>query len=463
MSDHGAPPARLGDPAHRLLLVGIVCLITLVATEAMAISTVMPVVEEDLGDLWLYGWVFSAFYLGNLVGVVAGGRAVDRTAPVGPMATGVGVFLAGLVVGGLAPTMPVLVAGRLLQGIGAGVVPAVSYVCVGRGFPEILRPKVFAVMSTAWVVPSLVSPLAASLVADHLGWRWVFLGLVPVTVVVAALAVPALRTLSPAPSGERARAQSSAVLSVLVLVLGAGLLLWGLSSEQPLIGLSSVTVGAAVLLPAFRALTPPGTLRARPGLAATVLTRGLLTWAFFSADAFVSLAMTSVRSATTRDAGIVLASSSLMWTTGSWLQARTYTDWGPRRLVRLGAVSLLIGCTLMAACLSSAVPLWMWLVAGGINGLGMGLAYSPLSTSTLDLAEPGREGEATSALQLTDILGIALGTGIAGVVLNAGDRLAFTTLSALAAVFALAAVIAVLVVVLSPRLGHRPREQVQAI
>ncbi|MEI2696988.1 MAG: MFS transporter [Microthrixaceae bacterium] len=337
MIDRGAPPARLGDPEHRLLLVGLVCLVTLVATEAMAISTVMPAVEDDLGDLWLYGWVFSAFYLGNLVGVVVGGRAVDRVAPVGPMAVGVSVFLVGLVVGGLAPSMSVLVAGRLLQGVGAGVVPAVSYVCVGRGFPEMLRPKVFAVMSTAWVVPSLVSPLLASFVADHLGWRWVFLGLVPVTVVVSVLAVPALRTVAPAPVGERARSEATAIRSVLVLVLGSGLLVGGLSLEAPIVGVPIAVLGSFVLVPAFRALTPPGTLRAGRGLAATVLSRGLLTWAFFSADAFVSLAMTSVRSASTRDAGFVLAGSSLMWTAGSWLQARTYAEWGPRRLVRLGA------------------------------------------------------------------------------------------------------------------------------
>ncbi len=452
MIDRGAPPARLGDPEHRLLLVGLVCLVTLVATEAMAISTVMPAVEDDLGDLWLYGWVFSAFYLGNLVGVVVGGRAVDRVAPVGPMAVGVSVFLVGLVVGGLAPSMSVLVAGRLLQGVGAGVVPAVSYVCVGRGFPEMLRPKVFAVMSTAWVVPSLVSPLLASFVADHLGWRWVFLGLVPVTVVVSVLAVPALRTVAPAPVGERARSEATAIRSVLVLVLGSGLLVGGLSLEAPIVGVPIAVLGSFVLVPAFRALTPPGTLRAGRGLAATVLSRGLLTWAFFSADAFVSLAMTSVRSASTRDAGFVLAGSSLMWTAGSWLQARTYAEWGPRRLVRLGALSVLAGCVVMVSCLAPVVPLWTWLAAGGLTGLGMGIAYAPMSTLTLALAEPGEQGAATSALQMTDILGIALGTGIAGVVVTVGERATTLTWPPLAAVFLLAAAIAGSVAVLSARL-----------
>ena len=80
------------------------------------------------------------------------------------------------------------------QGLGAGVVPTVAYVYVGRGFPAELRPRVFAVMSTAWVVPSFVSPLFTSEVADRVGWRWVFLGLIPVTVVVGLRAVPALRS-----------------------------------------------------------------------------------------------------------------------------------------------------------------------------------------------------------------------------------------------------------------------------
>jgi MFS family permease len=453
MSDQGAPSARLWDPSHRLLLVGVVCLITLVAVEAMAISTVMPVVEAELGDLWLYGWVFSAFYLGNLVGVVVGGRAVDRVAPVAPMSVGVGVFLVGLVVGGLAPSMWVLVLGRLLQGIGAGVVPAVAYVCVGRGFPSELRPRVFAVMSTAWVVPSLVSPLVASQVAEAVGWRWVFLGLVPVTVVVALLAVPALRTVvTPEQTGPVGT--STPVRTVLVLAAGAAVLLGGFSLGTPWIGVPVALGGLLVLLPAFRSLTPAGTLRAVPALPAAVLTRGVLTFAFFSADAFVSLAMTSVRGTSTRSAGLVLASSSLLWTAGSWLQARYSDAWGAVRLVRFGGATLAAGCVVMAVSLSSSVPVWVWLIAGGLTGLGMGTAYSPLSVVTLAEAEPGHEGAATSALQMTDILGIALGTGLGGVLVNSGDRLDLPAWQPLTGVFAMSTLVAVGVVLLAPRLSR---------
>ena len=445
--------ARLLDPDHRMLLVGIVCLVTVVATESMAVTTVMPIVEADLGDLWLYGWVFSAFYLGTLIGVVTGGRAVDRVPPVGPMMAGVAIFLVGLFVGGLASGMVVLVAGRFLQGLGAGVVPAVAYVCVGRGFPAELRPRVFAVMSTAWVLPSLVSPLLASEVAERFGWRWVFLGLIPVTLVVAAIGLPSVRTVdTPATDADRPTTPYGVVL---LLAGGAALVLGGLGAELLVLGVPVAVAGVAIVLPAFRRLTPPGTLQARPALPAAVLVRGVLTFAFFSADAFVSLALTSVRGTSTRTAGFVLAGASLTWTTGAWVQARLSERWGPTRLVRAGGGCLVVGATAMACCLSSAVPVWCWVLAGCASGLGMGLAYAQLSVVTLAEAEPGREGAATSALQMSDILGIALGTGLAGVIVSLGDRSGRAAWLSLAIVFAVAATAGAMVSLLAPRLTRR--------
>jgi MFS family permease len=309
-------------------------------------------------------------------------------------------------------------------------------------------------MSTAWVVPSLVSPLLASEVADRFGWRWVFLGLVPVTVVVALLAVPALRSVESSSADPRS-GSSAPVRSVLVLALGAAVLLGGFSLGAPWIGLPVAVLGVAVLLPAFRSLTPPGTLRARPRLPAAVLTRGVLTFAFFSAEAFVSLAMTSVRGTSTRTAGLVLASASFLWTAGSWLQARYSDAWGATRLVRLGGSVLALGALTMLVALSSSVPIGVWMLAGGLAGLGMGTAYAPLSVVTLAEADPGHEGAATSALQMTDILGISLGTGLAGVLVNTGDRLDLDPWVPLTGVFAMASIVALGVVALAPRLVRR--------
>lgn len=455
-----APPAPadrapgLWDPGHRWVLVGVTCLITVVAIEAMAVATVMPLVEDDLGDIWLYGWTFSAFSLGDLIGIVLGGRAADRVRPVVPLLVGVATFTAGLLIGGFAPAMWVLVLGRALQGVGAGVVPAVSYVCVGRGFPAEIRPKVFAVMSTAWIVPSLVSPLLASTVATAVGWRWVFLGLVPIMGLVVCLAVWSLRGIGAPDEPDQ---EAAPIAATIRLAAGVGLVLGGLTLDQPLGAVAMAVVGCVLAVPPLRALTPAGTFRARHGLPVVVLVRGVLTFAFFSADAFVSLALTSVRGTSTLYAGMVLASGSLTWTAGSWLQARTISTWGPARLERVGALCLVVGSLIYVACLLPGVPVPVWFLASAVCGFGMGTAYSPLSVVALERAESGREGAATSSLQLTDILGVALGTGLAGVIVTVGDRLGADRGPTMAVIFLGAAAVAVVVAVLAARLGGPAR------
>lgn len=107
-------------PGRRPLTVGLLVTITLVASESLAIATVMPLVAAELGRLDLYGWAFSAFFLGALVGIVVVGGAIDRRGLRLPLAVGLGLFAAGLLVGGLAPSMEVLVIGRALQGLGPG-------------------------------------------------------------------------------------------------------------------------------------------------------------------------------------------------------------------------------------------------------------------------------------------------------------------------------------------------------
>ena len=113
----------LWAPQRRALTTGLVLTITFVASEALAVVTVMPVVARDLGGLRLYGWVFSAFMLGSVAGISVAGREADRRGPAVPFIAGLVLFGAGLLVAGLAPDMSVMVAGRVLQGAGAGASP----------------------------------------------------------------------------------------------------------------------------------------------------------------------------------------------------------------------------------------------------------------------------------------------------------------------------------------------------
>jgi MFS family permease len=391
--------------------------VTFVAFEALAVATILPVVGRHLGDLRLYGWVFSAFLLASLIGIVLAGTLADRV-PLGrPMLAGLALFAVGLVVGGAAPDMPVLVAGRAVQGLGAGVVPAVAYVAISRCYPEECRPRMFAVLSTAWVVPGLIGPAVAAVVAAAVGWRWVFLGLLPLVIAAGVLVVLALRHVPPPASPGTARVPYLAVLGV---VAGAGVALASLSSGVVPVVTAGAIAGGALLAVSLRHLTPPRYLSARPGLAATILSRSLLTCCFFAGDAYVPYAIVTVRHAPTALAALALTASTLMWTAGSWVQARCIARYGPRRLVRPGECLVAIGLgVMMCVVLLPSVPPALGIVAWAIAGAGIGTAYAPLSVTTLDRAAAGEEGRATSALQLSDVLGQALGTGVAGSIVAA--------------------------------------------
>ena len=437
------------SPGLRLLTVGLVLLVTLVASEALAVATVMPEVEADLGDLWLYGWVFSAFFLGNLVGLVVAGQACDRMKPVIPFAVGLVLFMVGLLLGGLAGSMGLLVAARVLQGIGAGALPAVAYVAIGRQYAPQARPRMFALLSTAWVVPSVIGPGLAAVVGQQFGWRWVFLGLVPI---VGACGIAVLGSVGHIAAPAAPLEEVSSLRDALLTAFGAGMALAGLAESRWFVAVPLLAVGLAVLVPAFRRLTPPGTLRARRGLAAAVLIRGVLTFSFFQADAYVPLSMTSIKGVSTIFAGVVLTAASLTWTAGSWVQERRVHRDGPRPLVRYGFVGVGLGVALMMVTLLPGVPPVLGVVAWGVAGFGIGLGYAPISLTTLALAEPGREGSATASMQLSDVLGTALGTGIGGVIIATGDRHQWSARPTLLVVYGLALTMSVVGVLLAGRL-----------
>ncbi len=136
----------LWRPDRRALTLGLVLTITLVGFEALAVSTVMPIAARELGGIELYGWVFSAFFLGSLIGIVVVGGAIDRGGLALPFAVGLGLFAIGLLAGGLAPAMLVLVIARFVQGLGAGTIQPIAYVAIGRTLPEALRPRMFATL-----------------------------------------------------------------------------------------------------------------------------------------------------------------------------------------------------------------------------------------------------------------------------------------------------------------------------
>ena len=449
------PGRGLLAPARRALTFGLVLTVTLVAFEALAVITILPAIKDDLHGLRLYGWVTSAFQLGVLVGIVVAGGQADRRGPAPPFVVGVVLFAAGLAIGGLAPSMAVLVGARALQGLGAGAVPAVAYATIGRTYPEALRPRMFAVMSTAWVVPGLIGPALAALVASQLGWRWVFLGLLPLVLVAAATALPSLRRLGPPEQpGEVAGRLDRAIR----VTAGTGLVLAGLTTltgRNPAAGVGLVAAGLLVGLRPLVRLLPAGTLRARPGLPVTVLSRGLLTFAFFGADTYVPLSITAIRGRTTAVASMAVTAATLAWTAASWVQERTASRWPGRRLIRVGFLIVAVGIACQVVALLPEVPVWAAVAGWAVGGFGIGLAYAPMSVIVLGEATAGQEGAAAASVQLADTLGVALGAGLGGVLVAAGATGGSPPRAGVAAAFAMTATVALLGVAIARRVPSR--------
>jgi MFS family permease len=477
-------------------------------------------VADDLGGLGLYGWVFSGFFLGSLLGIVLAGRAADRRGTRLPFAVGLALFAVGLVAGGAAQSMGMLVVGRVAQGMGAGVIPAVAYATVARSYPPDLRPRVFAVFSSAWVVPGLIGPAAASAIEHATSWRVVFLALLPLVGLAAVLALPVLSDrgagaigdgaadagglgegaagegsagegaagggaagdgaagdgaagdgavgavaagTGPAGAGEpetggagagEVRATDDRRRDALVLVGGVALVLGGLGAHQAALAAVLVVGGVVPALWAFVRLVPEGTLSLHPGLPAAVAARGILTFAFFGTDAYVSLAVTDGHGASTWVAGLALTGATLAWTTGAWVQQRLVVQRGPRWLVRRGFAVIALGVAGMIVALGS-VPVGAIVVAWTVAGLGMGLSYAPISVTVLGTAAPGQEGRASASLQLTDVLGVALGTGLVGVFVALGEGRDWATSSSLSLAFLLTLAAAVGGAVAAGRLPRR--------
>jgi MFS family permease len=441
------------------LAAGLILTITTIAFENLGVATAMPIVADDLGGLALYGWAFTAPLLASLVGITVAGRAVDRVGPGRPFAVGLVLFTIGLATAGAAPSMPVLVAGRFVQGLGTGVIPPVAYAAIGRAFVDRARATMFALLSTAWVLPGVIGPALSGTIAEQVGWRWVFAAILPLVPLNAALAIPALLRMGPPPASaieaetDPNEVTEGRVLLAARLALGVGLVVGGLGWRSWLAA-PVVIAGTLVAFPPLRRLLPAGTLRGAPGLPAAVAARGLQTFSFFGAQAFLPLALQDVRGQRAATSGVLLTAATLTWTAGAWWQERRGHVVGRARFVQRGLTLLVVGSVVSAFVLVDAVPVPLAGAGWSIAGLGIGMSYSGLSLIVLAAAAPGREGSASAAIQLSDVLGMAVGTGLGGAAVAFGEASGASPRGGVAVAFALALVAGVCSVFTSRRLPH---------
>ncbi|HEY5223286.1 MAG TPA: MFS transporter [Microbacteriaceae bacterium] len=452
-------PGRSGKPAgifgreYLWISIGMCALVTLAAFESMAVTTIMPMISAELNGASVYALAFAGPLAVGVVGMVLAGNWSDRNGPRGALYASAVSFVVGLAVVGTASSMGIFILGRLVQGLGAGGLTVALYVIIARVYPPRLHPPIFAAFAAAWVVPSLVGPLIAGLVADYVGWRWVFLGVIALVFVAAAMVIPALRSLVHDPIAAPdvpwnfgrigwAVLAAAAVLGVNLSADAAGLVFWG-----------GPIVAIVVAVIALRPLLPGGTLRLRAGLPAVIVMRGLLAGSFFGAEVYIPYLLTKEYGFVAAGAGLALTASGLTWAGGSWLQSKFATQLSHVVSFRIGA-SLLSAAVLTAALTAAlSLPPALAIIGWAIGGAGMGLMYPRTSVLTLEYSTIENQGFNSSALSIADSIGASIALAATAIVfavlLPLGGAWPF------AGCFILTALLGICALVLSPRVAQR--------
>ncbi|MET4062067.1 MFS family permease [Arthrobacter sp. UYP6] len=445
------------SPRLRRFTIGILASVGAVAFESLGIATILPSVAEELGGLGGYGWALSALMLANIIGTVIAGTDIDRRGPARTVLFGSLVFAAGCLLAGLAPGWGIFITARALQGLGVGAIMAYAYSLVGIAYPGRLQAVMFAFLSSAWTIPSLLGPLFAGVLTSLMDWRVIFWAIAPVTLLLLPLVLPSARRLSH-PRTRARRGIPAPVWFSILLAMGTGAVLFGLEVDVMPLLIILCLGGLAGGVLALRRIVPTGTLGARRGTPAGIVIRFLLCGVYFGSEAFLPLGLTRVHGLDVTFAGLALASGALAWTAGSFVQARIdMARPGTRsRSTRIGFLALLVGEIVMGAAV--AFPgLWPgWAVVGWtVAGIGMGVAFNAATAATVTSTPTNSAGSISASLQLAQTLSTAIIAGIGGAAIA---KLGPTT-PAFLAVFGLTAALGILGTLLAGRLDETPGDR----
>ena len=410
-----------------LVLASVMAAMFMIAIEATIVSTAMPQIAGQLGDLHLYAWVFSSFLLTQTATTVVFGKLADLYGRRPVLLCGIVIFLAGSVLCGLAWSMPSLVAFRLLQGVGAGAIQPVSLTVVGDLYSVQERGRIQGWLASVWGISSVLGPLAGGLIIRHLSWAWIFWINVPVGAVAFAgffaflREEVAVRQRSVDIAGAALFTAAIASLMVALTGLGAhGGSGQGGAAVAPALGVF-VLSAALFALQERRARDPmlAFALWARRPIATCNAATLLSGMAIIGLTAFLPMYVQGVLHRSALVAGFALTVMVAGWPVGATVAARNFARFGLRTTLLFGAALLPTGALAFLALAPDSSP-----VLAGAGSVVIGLGMGFLSTAAIVIVQDSvgwaERGAATASNIFSRNLGSTLGATVLGGVLNLG-------------------------------------------
>jgi MFS family permease len=402
-------------------LVALVCLgVWLHAADALVATTVMPSAIAEIGGLPLIYWTIALYELGSIIAGALAGIAAVALELRSAMTASALAYALGCAASALAPSMPVMLAGRLVQGLGGGAMLALSYVGVSQLFPERLWTRVLAIVSGVWGVSSLVGPLVGGIFASAGLWRgafWAFGAQALVLVVLTPLLVGAHET-PPAGAG--------AVPGRQIVALAAGVLAISFAGVQADVrGMAALaSIGGGILLLVLRLertartrLFPPAPLGLRAPWGAGYVMVLTLATATVSFTVYGPLLMTRLFHVGPLTAGFMVATESIAWTLAALVFARATPSHEPA-LIRIGALLVVAGIVALAVAMPRG-PVVALLPGGLMQGAGFGMSWGFVLRRIVASVAPGERERASAAMPTFQMIGYAVGAAASGIVANA--------------------------------------------
>ena len=409
---------------QKLVTVGLMAALAVAALDSTVVGTAMPTIIGQLGGLSEYAWVFSAYLLASTTTVPLYSRLADIHGRKPVFLLGLGLFVTGSALCGLASSMWMLIAFRTLQGLGAGAVQPISFTIAGDIFEPRQRARMQGFFSGIWGVAAIVGPAIGGLITSTVGWPWVFEINIPVGLLAAAIIGFGLHERV---EHHRHRIDwaGAALLSASIV-----LLLFAVSEGGQLFGwvsapFAAMLVASVALLGIFlrhaRRVEEPLVdldLLSVPLIRAGLGIGTLAGIVMFGLTTFVPPLVQGVQGGTAVEAGAVVAAMSIGWPVGSVVAGRALHRVGARPFVLAGGALILAG----ALATTQAIRFGSLAFATGACatvGLGMGFSSTVLMIMIQGAVPWQRRATATGLVQFSRTIGGSVGVGVMGGILAA--------------------------------------------
>jgi len=429
---------------RRITLIGVMIVFLLSALDQTIVATAMPTIISQLHGLYLYAWVTTSYLLASTVMVPIWGKLGDLHGRKPILIWGIGLFLFGSWLSGLAGEfgdLPLLGSGmtqlivfRAVQGLGGGALFTTAFAIIADLFPPRERGKFGGLFGAVFGLASAIGPLIGGYFTDHgtvtlfghvvAGWRWVFYLNLPIGLVALFMVIARMPKLSHPSKGKvdylgAALIVTAGVTLLLALTFGGQKYPWG---SPEVLGLFAVFALATGLLIAVERRVP------EPMLHLELFRNKVFTWAniagFFSSMSFLSvvsflpLLMQLGQGVKATSSGLTTLPLMLGLIVAATLAGRTVSKTGRYKIFMIGGcVTVLVGTLLLGTIdRATTLPNLAWRMA--LLGLGLGPLQSLFGIAVQNAVGREKIGVVTSANQFFRQIGSTVGVAVFGTFLT---------------------------------------------